>query len=340
MLNLDESFLRKIRSTNYMGNSTISLFNRLAVRQIVVFLLTDRCSCSCKMCYRPPSYLKKELTFKEIKTIIDKINKYFHKRPFFSITGGEPFLHKDILDILNYLSESKNPFTINTTLISMPKDFIKKIPKDSSFRVSLHGGEKVHDLITGRDDSYKDALKNLWLLKQKNFTVRVNCVISKHNVSNLLDFYESIKYLDFPINFQHLMWSQENKRNKGNDSLLDKSQTFILSSQMKKIKEISKKDNIHVTESGLCGDDYLSHYCSFKAPKKDMICTEPILRIGPEGDVVSCIGESYGNLYENSIGKILGNPLRKKRVKMISRRFKERDIFPECIKCCKLQKRN
>jgi len=43
-----------------------------------------------------------ELSFEEIKKIVKKINQFYWKKPQFLITGGEPFLNKDIIEILSF----------------------------------------------------------------------------------------------------------------------------------------------------------------------------------------------------------------------------------------------
>jgi len=67
--------------------------------------LTDRCNLKCTYCYN--EYFRgnqKELSFENLKIIIDKLIYYTSS---ITLTGGEPLLHKNFKDIVNYIKDKK-----------------------------------------------------------------------------------------------------------------------------------------------------------------------------------------------------------------------------------------
>lgn len=71
----------------------------------VMFELTYRCNFKCKHCYVPPIYRKKgELATRDIFSIIDQLKDMGCL--YLGFTGGEPFVRKDILDILWYVKKA------------------------------------------------------------------------------------------------------------------------------------------------------------------------------------------------------------------------------------------
>jgi MoaA/NifB/PqqE/SkfB family radical SAM enzyme len=67
----------------------------------VMFELTYRCNFKCPHCYVPFKYRKcKELETKEVFAILDQLKDIGCF--YLGFTGGEPFMRKDILDILWY----------------------------------------------------------------------------------------------------------------------------------------------------------------------------------------------------------------------------------------------
>src|SRR3989338_2550985 len=67
----------------------------------MMFELTYRCNFKCGHCYVPPSYRRKgELKTKEVFSILDELKEVGCF--YLGFTGGEPFIRKDIIDILWY----------------------------------------------------------------------------------------------------------------------------------------------------------------------------------------------------------------------------------------------
>jgi MoaA/NifB/PqqE/SkfB family radical SAM enzyme len=134
--------------------------------------------------------IEKELTFSEIKRIIDEISGFKPFEPSFTITGGEPFLRNDILEIMKYieLKGLRYSFITNGSLITkkIADKIVELNPVGITF--SIDGPEEIHDEIRGVNGTFKKAIRALTMIRsQKNIPITINCVISAINLPYLED---------------------------------------------------------------------------------------------------------------------------------------------------------
>ena len=144
----------------------------------------------------------KELSLKEISNVVDRL-------PFYSLitfTGGEPFLRKDIMDILEISSRKRKVHIItNGTLID--KNMATNLAKIGSrslldkglvsIGISLHGKGKKHDETTRVDGTFKKVLSTIKFIVEmkKRYDKRypfihTTTVITNNNVEELSDIFE------------------------------------------------------------------------------------------------------------------------------------------------------
>ena len=115
----------------------INTICRTQNRLLLQFHITGKCNLRCKHCYRTEGDVEK-LSFDDIKNVIEQykvlLKKYneFHKikrKGHINITGGEPFIRKDIKEILKFLGENKKYFSFgilspSSTVISSKSTYI------------------------------------------------------------------------------------------------------------------------------------------------------------------------------------------------------------------------
>ncbi|WP_370520466.1 radical SAM protein [Thermococcus sp. LS2] len=92
--------------------------------------LTHRCNFQCKHCLQGNNKWSpqiKELTAKEWMNIIDQLSEYGASYLFF--TGGEPFLRRDTLQLLQYAGEYAFPLRVYTNATLLTPEIIKKYLK-------------------------------------------------------------------------------------------------------------------------------------------------------------------------------------------------------------------
>ncbi|HCX73346.1 MAG TPA: radical SAM protein [Candidatus Cloacimonas sp.] len=150
------------------------------------------CNSRCKTC----NIWKKEaknLTLSEYELIFKKIGK----APYWiTISGGEPFLRKDLPEICEIIYRHSRPAIINIPTNGLLTEKIvadvKKIAttcKKSQLiiNLSVDGIGKQHDEIRQIPNNYKKVMKTysqLQDLKLKNLSIGIHTVISRFNVED------------------------------------------------------------------------------------------------------------------------------------------------------------
>jgi len=137
----------------------------------LILFITTKCDLRCKHCFFSNSLNNQDpdLTAEDIKRIIDN---YPTGLEHVIITGGEPFLNKDLTAIVcNVKAKSVNiPTNGNNPglILAKTEEILKKAKGVGriGISVSLDGPEDVHDRIRGRQYSYRNALNALAGLKK------------------------------------------------------------------------------------------------------------------------------------------------------------------------------
>ncbi len=149
--------------------------------------VTNACNLRCPHCYTEGGRVfKNELNTEEIKSVIDQLAKL--KTLYIFFTGGEPFLRKDIIEILRYTSEKKLKISISTNGQLINKQLLEKLQKlnFTLFQISIEGTKEVHNSII-EQETWEKTIKAIVLAKsvlKKN--VGVGTVMMKENW-NILD---------------------------------------------------------------------------------------------------------------------------------------------------------
>ena len=149
--------------------------------------VTKACNLRCPHCYvNAGEKLENELSLEEIKSIIDQLAKLKVFSIFF--TGGEPFLRKDIIEILKYTNKKGIGIAISTNGSFLNKEVLEKMRNIhfDLFQISLDGPKKIHESIRGKG-SWQRAIDNIKLARsilKKN--IGLGIVIMKNNW-NFLD---------------------------------------------------------------------------------------------------------------------------------------------------------
>lgn len=139
--------------------------------------LTDYCNFNCAYCHPQIKKFKNRklpysMTSKEVANCFNRLKR----KSLLSLSGGEPFLYPDFVDLCKYLTEAGNYLSINTNLSirGLIKKFAEKIdPKYiKGIYASLHILERER-LGLKIDDFIKDVV----LLQNKKFPIIVYYVM-------------------------------------------------------------------------------------------------------------------------------------------------------------------
>ncbi len=167
--------------------------------------VTDLCNFNCKYCLPDDVKFKskKFLSTKEIFNLISAFSELGISKV--RITGGEPTLRKDLLDIGRAISSfSGIKSLVITTNGYKLVDMVKKLYKAgfNGVNISLDTLNcKKFYMITDRD-YFKQVYKGVFLALETGFSVKINVVLSNFfSFKDFESFYALLKYKKITVRF-------------------------------------------------------------------------------------------------------------------------------------------
>lgn len=143
------------------------------------FVITEKCNLTCTHCIRNSSPLRDETAeFAMIKNTIDQIAATY-PYSLLLLSGGEPTIHKNFLDILAHALQTGMRVNLNTNgLTPFFKSVNLRMLKNSnlSVQVSVDGDEEAHDLVRGIG-TFRNALKTINRLVEHGVTCCVSTTV-------------------------------------------------------------------------------------------------------------------------------------------------------------------
>lgn len=151
--------------------------------------ITDRCDQRCKHCYiwrkMNIAGIGAEPDLEEGRRIIDDFQDFCESvdcKPSITITGGDPILHPQFWEIMEYLY-SKN---ISSVILGNPFHLTLEQLKRlrglgvASFQLSLDGLEKTHDFFR-KNDSFKATLEAIAMINEAGIRSMIMSTVSLLN---------------------------------------------------------------------------------------------------------------------------------------------------------------
>lgn len=165
-------------------------------------VLTQKCSHECEFCHKEGVYTKEEdlLEADDIAYLYNVANENLGIKKV-NITGGEPLLRRDILDILKELkkNEAKVALTTNGYLLN---EYLKVGSFLDEVNISLHtlNKEKYIEVCKNKY-AYDQVISNIKLFRVKyptmdiklNMTLVENLNSSNEEIESMINFSKSIK---------------------------------------------------------------------------------------------------------------------------------------------------
>ncbi|MAF35454.1 hypothetical protein CMO91_06455 [Candidatus Woesearchaeota archaeon] len=259
---------------------------------ILSHLVTQRCNLGCPYCLWKDNQAK-ELSLEEIKTIHNDAAKTGFKAVF--LWGGEPFLRKDLLEIVRHDKSLGWKVTMATNGCFLRPEVTKYVDE---LLISLDAASTKHDKIVEGKNVFENVKKSIRLVKEHNpeCRIRLCAVLSKHNTSELRKLAEFAKARQCTLLFQHI------DLNPAYPHHCDLSQQ----ERDRAIAEVQtlKKEGFPIANSW----SYLEH---FKSPAKTFQCRSQkvYFTLWSDGSVRSCITrEKIANALTTPITQILQSP--------------------------------
>ena len=211
----------------YKTNLVSRIFKSLVLNQMpnyAVIFIDGKCNMHCGFCCHAAVNVRKNpvMTPVEWGDIFKRAKSLMHV----TITGGEPFLRKDFVEILDNVIESSgvprisiksNGFYIDRIKKFIPELIDKHKNTEFTLSVSLDGFEQIHDKVRNFPGSYKRVVETINTMKtyrnRENFFLRLASVLTKDNKNDLesllnetskwpIDFHEVILVRDVPAEEQ------------------------------------------------------------------------------------------------------------------------------------------
>jgi len=199
--------------------------------------LTDTCNSRCIMCNLWKKKNPYTYPMEEQKAAIDALSAMGCY--YYSISGGEPTLVKDLKERLRYAS-AKIPYVhlVTNGLLSeekMVSEIVSTGIKEIS--ISIDGTEKFHNALRGREDGFQKAFNTLKLYAAHSdkLQLTVNSILTKRSLSELrelrkmLDDFPGVHYKYLPLSVHELFQNDAgiDKAFPGNDASIDEMEAFL-----------------------------------------------------------------------------------------------------------------
>jgi len=286
--------------------------------KIAVLFTSYRCNSKCIMC----SAWEKQQTYPELS--IQQIADIFSDRilrnnlEIVNLTGGEPTLREDLVDIIKVLIHSCSRLRridiptngINTEQVIDNIERIAAFLLTSNVKlnitVSVDGVGGVHETIRGVSDIFDNIDRTIRELKEISelypfLSLEINTTISRANITGLKDMRAYARSLGVGINF----------------TLAAISEIGVESIVKKEKFEISNKEKTHLVSffESLMQEKAVSHtYGKFvvnwlTTGKRRALCNfrrGKVFLLEPDGQVYLC-----GNFKDFRIGNVLDEPFEK-----------------------------
>ena len=167
-------------------------------RLVLQFHITGNCNLKCKHCYRTEGNVE-PLSYEDVITVIEQFKELVtefnqrHKsrrRGHINLTGGEPFVRKDIKEILRYLGANKESLSFgilsNGSFLDDNMISVLKETGVAFVQLSLDGSREMHDTLRTPGD-YDRVLKTAEYLEQMGIPVHISFTANKENFKYLPD---------------------------------------------------------------------------------------------------------------------------------------------------------
>lgn len=296
----------------------------------IQFELTSRCNERCIHCYIPNAKKNAggDMPIEKVFSIIDEFAEMGGLHV--TLSGGEVFMHKDVIRIMQYCREKDMMISILSNLIAL-KDvqipFIKAA-NISLLQTSLYSMDpEIHDTITTVKGSFAKTKAAIEKLVAADIPVQIACPVMKANCNGYTEVLQYAQSLRCKAQTDYLMMAQSdlNTQNLANRISLEETEALLrdIIEWDRDYKEQTLKQR-PVTEEIAFDPERFARQPLCGAGINDCCITE-------NGDVYPCAGWQAmvcGNVYQQSLREIWENSPQFAQVRAVTQ-----GDFPECLEC-------
>lgn len=343
-----------LKYSSYMSRSIKPELIRFSEksRPVVIWNITWRCNLNCLHCYVPTNIgnsveLHTEDVFQVISELVDM------KIPLLILSGGEPLLRPDILDIIKFASECGLRVGLSTNGTLINRNMVRRLAEAgvAYIGISLDGASRyTHDYIRGVKGAYERALNGIRNCLKYNIKTGIRTIISKRTINEIPQIIDIATRLGVSrLCFYHIVptgrgkeYISENISNEERVKLIAfLCEVASLYDATEILTVCNPADGVYVYKYAAERDEELSKII-YKLLKASGGCSAgtKICCIGPDGSVYPCqFMNEYpvGNILKSSLKEIwsddndLLKPIRDRRLlKGMCGKCEYRDICGGC----------
>ena len=180
--------LARLRSDYFLSGIAVGYQKGLPLPppQYVIWDCTRRCNLACEHCGASKEHYAAELNTAQMRTILAQLAAMGVKS--LAVTGGEPLLRRDLLDVLDYARQLglKSGIATNGFLVDAAMARRLCAVGVHSVQVSLDGLATTHNAIRHHPQSFERAVAALRLLREAGIPlVSVATTVTPHNLADL-----------------------------------------------------------------------------------------------------------------------------------------------------------
>ena len=160
----------------------------------IYFYLTEGCNCKCRHCWITPKYEVggkgkwPYIALPEFKKVIEQGLKLGLSSV--KLTGGEPLIHPEIMEILAYIEKTELRLIVETNGLACSSEIATAIKRcsNSFVSISLDGAKaETHNWIRGVDNAYNGALEGVRNLCEVGIRPQLIMSLVKRNKNQVED---------------------------------------------------------------------------------------------------------------------------------------------------------
>lgn len=156
----------------------------------VGFQVTRRCNANCVHC--AASDMIPDLPTEKVFEILEKLKAGGCVRV--CVTGGEPLVRNDLMDILKKIKELGMNATLSTNGLALNRQKLKEMkPYLTNIRFSLHGLKETNDKIFQRKGAYEKIMSQIEACVEEGMSVGVIYSAMKRNVDELVELAHELE---------------------------------------------------------------------------------------------------------------------------------------------------
>ncbi|MCD6320300.1 MAG: heme b synthase [Candidatus Desulfofervidaceae bacterium] len=162
--------------------------NKIPPLRLLAWELTKRCNLACKHCRAEAidKPIPGELTTEEAKAILEDIATF--AQPIIILTGGEPLMREDLLELAAYGTEKGLRMVLATNGTLLTPQWVKDLKRAGIKRVSISidgATATAHDTFRGVKGAFERTMAGIEALKTGGLEFQINTTITKTNLQEI-----------------------------------------------------------------------------------------------------------------------------------------------------------